>query len=58
LQAGFVVRGILHDYLHDWRSKNYATLLEWVNPAHAARAASRNGSASVTPLATPALPRR
>jgi len=42
LQAGFVVRGILRDYLHDWRSKNHATLLEWVNPAHdAQRAAPR-----------------
>jgi GNAT superfamily N-acetyltransferase len=32
LQAGFVVRGILRDYLHDWRSRNYAVLLEWRNP--------------------------
>ena len=40
LRAGFVVRGVMKDYLHDWRSKNYATLLEWVNPAHASRAAS------------------
>jgi ribosomal protein S18 acetylase RimI-like enzyme len=37
LRAGFEVRGLLTDYLHDWRSKNYATLLEWVNPAHAVR---------------------
>ena len=37
LRAGFVVRGLLTDYLHDWRSKNYATLLEWVNPAHVSR---------------------
>jgi len=40
LKAGFVVRGVLSDYLHDWRSKNFATLLEWVNPAHAAQRAS------------------
>lgn len=39
LRAGFVVRGVLHDYLHDWRSKNYATLLEWVNTARTARTA-------------------
>jgi GNAT superfamily N-acetyltransferase len=38
LRAGFVVRGVLHDYLHDWRSKNYATLLEWVNTARTTRA--------------------
>jgi GNAT superfamily N-acetyltransferase len=35
VRAGFVVRGILRDYLHDWRSRNYATLLEWVNPDRA-----------------------
>ncbi|HEY1697464.1 MAG TPA: GNAT family N-acetyltransferase [Polyangiaceae bacterium] len=29
LKAGFAVRGILHDYLADPRSRNYATLLEW-----------------------------
>lgn len=29
LKAGFTVRGILHDYLADPRSRNYATLLEW-----------------------------
>lgn len=29
LRAGFVVRGILSNYLHDWRSDHYATLLEW-----------------------------
>jgi ribosomal protein S18 acetylase RimI-like enzyme len=40
LRAGFVVRGLLTDYLHDWRSKNYATLLEWANPAHGARIAA------------------
>lgn len=44
LRAGFVVRDVLKDYLHDWRSKNYATLLEWVNPAHDSRAASSRGT--------------
>jgi GNAT superfamily N-acetyltransferase len=32
LRAGFVVRGLLRDYLHDWRSRNWATLLELPNP--------------------------
>lgn len=32
LRAGFVVHGILRDYLHDWRSASYATLLTWTNP--------------------------
>jgi GNAT superfamily N-acetyltransferase len=32
LRAGFVVRGILEAYLHDWRSRSFATLLEWQNP--------------------------
>lgn len=32
LRAGFVVQGILRDYLHDWRSASYATLLTWTNP--------------------------
>ncbi|HEX4336864.1 MAG TPA: GNAT family N-acetyltransferase [Polyangiaceae bacterium] len=53
LRAGFVVRGILKDYLHDWRSKNYATLLEWVNPAHAAKSDgnhARPGLAAHPPL--------
>jgi len=33
LRAGFLVRGVMSNYLHDWRSKSYATLLEWSNPA-------------------------
>jgi ribosomal protein S18 acetylase RimI-like enzyme len=32
LRAGFVVRGLLAGYLHDWRSRHWATLLEWHNP--------------------------
>jgi GNAT superfamily N-acetyltransferase len=32
LKAGFSVRGILAGYLRDPRSRDYATLLEWVNP--------------------------
>jgi GNAT superfamily N-acetyltransferase len=33
IKAGFAVRGVLPGYLKDPRSGNYATLLEWVNPA-------------------------
>jgi GNAT superfamily N-acetyltransferase len=32
LKAGFVVRGVLVGYLRDPRSRDYATLLEWVKP--------------------------
>lgn len=32
LRAGFGVRGILEGYLHDWRSRHFATLLVWENP--------------------------
>jgi GNAT superfamily N-acetyltransferase len=39
LREGFVVRGILFDYLRDPASRNYATLIEWLNPAFVARAA-------------------
>jgi hypothetical protein len=31
LKAGFAVRGLLVGYLRDPRSRDYATLLEWVN---------------------------
>jgi GNAT superfamily N-acetyltransferase len=32
LRAGFTVRGVLASYLHDWRSRHYASLLVWENP--------------------------
>lgn len=32
LRAGFTVHGILRNYLHDWRSRHFATLLVWDNP--------------------------
>lgn len=32
LRAGFEVRGLLPNYLHDWRSGHWATLLYWANP--------------------------
>jgi GNAT superfamily N-acetyltransferase len=44
LRAGFVVRGLLADYLHDWRSRNWATLLELPNPDAVARAGRRLSS--------------
>ena len=46
LRAGFVVRGLLRDYLHDWRSCNWATLLEQPNPD---RVTARVSSAKVFP---------
>jgi ribosomal protein S18 acetylase RimI-like enzyme len=51
LKAGFVVRGILKDYLHDWRSKNYATLLEWTNSAYAVERRARVTEPRARPLA-------
>ena len=33
LRAGFTVRGVLANYLHDWRSRHFASLLVWENPA-------------------------
>ncbi len=32
LRAGFEVRGLLPNYLHDWRSRHVATLIVWDNP--------------------------
>jgi GNAT superfamily N-acetyltransferase len=32
IKAGFVVRGVLVGYLRDPRSRDYATLLEWLRP--------------------------
>jgi GNAT superfamily N-acetyltransferase len=32
LRAGFEVRGLLPRYLHDWRSRHWATLIVWDNP--------------------------
>lgn len=32
LREGFVVRGLLKNYIQDPLSKNYATFLEWINP--------------------------
>lgn len=32
LKQGFILRGILRNYLQDPRSKNFASLIEWLNP--------------------------
>lgn len=34
LQHGFVVRGILRNYITDPLSRNFASLIEWLNPDH------------------------
>ena len=36
LKEGFVVRGVLRNYIRDPRSKNTAILVEWLNPEHRA----------------------
>ncbi|MFC5051511.1 GNAT family N-acetyltransferase [Rubritalea spongiae] len=37
MREGFVVRGVLKHYIADPNSKNYATLIEWLNPDYAPR---------------------
>jgi GNAT superfamily N-acetyltransferase len=44
LRAGFIVRGLLRDYLHDWRSRSWATLLELPNPDKVTRTGSAEPS--------------
>ncbi len=34
LKNGFVVRGLIQDYLEDAASDNWATLIEWLNPGY------------------------
>ena len=34
LREGFVVRGVLHNYIRDPLSRNVATLIEWNNPSY------------------------
>ena len=46
LRAGFVVRGLLKNYLHDWRSRNWATLLELPNPDRIATRAQKDWAPS------------
>jgi GNAT superfamily N-acetyltransferase len=49
LRARYEVRGILRDYLEDWRSASYATLLDWPNPAFASTAATVKSAAGSPP---------
>ncbi|MDD3178921.1 MAG: bifunctional GNAT family N-acetyltransferase/carbon-nitrogen hydrolase family protein [Opitutaceae bacterium] len=37
LREGFVLRGVMPNYLHDWRSENWASLIEWLNPGYQTR---------------------
>lgn len=37
LREGFVLRGVIPNYLQDPRSKNHASLLEWLNPDYRPR---------------------
>jgi len=39
LRESFVVRGVLRNYVRDPRSRNTATLIEWLNPDHVAKSA-------------------
>jgi predicted amidohydrolase/GNAT superfamily N-acetyltransferase len=32
LREGFTLRGVLPNYIHDARSRNHASLIEWLNP--------------------------
>jgi predicted amidohydrolase/GNAT superfamily N-acetyltransferase len=32
LREGFALRSVMPNYIHDARSKNYASLIEWLNP--------------------------
>jgi GNAT superfamily N-acetyltransferase len=47
LRAGFVVKGLLCNYLHDWRSQHWATLLVWDNPDVAVTRAGADPAAVV-----------
>jgi GNAT superfamily N-acetyltransferase len=49
LRAGFQVRGLLPRYLHDWRSRHWATLIVWDNPD---RAQLVTGAKAITEYAT------
>jgi GNAT superfamily N-acetyltransferase len=53
LRAGFSVRGVLTNYLHDWRSRHFASLLVWENSAATETTAPRSRTAPVVALAEP-----
>jgi predicted amidohydrolase/GNAT superfamily N-acetyltransferase len=41
LREGFVLRGVIPNYLRDHRSRNYASLIEWLNPDYRPPAGQR-----------------
>ena len=43
----FAVLGILPGYLHDWRSRHFATLLEWKNPDYVERSSTCSADRSI-----------
>lgn len=53
LRAGFTVRGVLASYLHDWRSRHFASLLVWENPAQTTAPRSRRAPAAAPSEASP-----
>lgn len=50
LREGFVLRGILSNYINDPRSHNYATFIEWLNPDHRPRAHGTNRKVRVAAM--------
>jgi predicted amidohydrolase/GNAT superfamily N-acetyltransferase len=62
LANGFVVLDVVEDYLEDGESRDYATLLEWLNPEYAAEVglhgSLQHESPSGTPLGASVRPRR
>jgi predicted N-acetyltransferase YhbS len=52
LRAGFTVRGVLANYLHDWRSRHFASLLVW-EPAATETDAPRSRRAPPVALSEP-----
>jgi GNAT superfamily N-acetyltransferase len=53
-RAGFTVRGVMPGYLHDWRSRHWATLLVWENPSYQAQTDAPR-SRTAPPVAPSAL---
>ena len=47
LRAGFRVHGLIPGYLHDWRSRHWATLIVWDNPELCLADANRDGGVAV-----------
>lgn len=47
LHEGFVVRGVLRNYIRDPKSRNCATLIEWLNPEYKRRDPGAQGKVRV-----------